>query len=342
MGVGHFIQASNHMKYIAVIGQISELRAIVGADFIQAATVLCGPAGKWSGVVGKDLHIGELVTVFLQDALLPPNARWAFMEKHKWRVRMARFKGVPSECLIIKGAPEMVPGTDLAEALGVTKYEKPIPQGMNGDAIGAFPGDIPKTDEDNFQSVPEVVARMHTEPWYATEKADGTSGTAWVDADGLHVASRNWELRELTATGSTNVYWRAARKYGMERLPRGLALQFEVVGPGVQANPMGLSELEVRAFTLRNTETHKYEPYARLLELCQTLGIPTARGLGTYDQLRAHASHANGHNLPVFTDDDLRKLAEIKYSNGKHAEGIVICALDSSWSFKVINLNYKD
>ena len=35
-----------------------------------------------------------------------------------------------------------------------------------------------------------------------------------------------------------------------------------------------------------------------------------------------------------------RKMAEVNYSNGKHGEGIVIRALDSSFSFKVINLLY--
>lgn len=319
------------MAALAVVGKITEVRAIDGADFIQAASVDCGAAGRWSGVVGKDVEPGDGVTVFLQDAILPPSDRWAFMEKHKWRVRMARFKGVPSECLIVKGAPDGAePGTDLAESLGVTKYEKPIPAGMQGDAIGAFPSHIPKTDEPNFQSVPELVERMRTDPWYATEKADGTSCTAWVDDAGLHVCSRNWELREFTASGASNVYWRAARKYGMDRLPRGVALQFEIVGPGVQGNPMGLADLEVRAFTLRDTVNHRYMPWSSLVATTDALGIPTARCIG------------NGWQTDGRTDDELRKMAEIKYANGKHGEGIVIRALDSSWSFKVINLLYKD
>lgn len=319
------------MAMLAVVGRITEVRAIEGADFIQAASVDCGTAGRWSGVVGKDVEPGDGVTVFLQDAVLPPSDRWSFMEKHKWRVRMARFKGVPSECLIVNGAPDGAePGADLAESLGVTKYEKPIPAGMQGDAIGAFPGHIPKTDEPNFQSVPELVERMRTEPWYATEKADGTSCTAWVDDAGLHVCSRNWELREFTASGASNVYWRAARKYGMDRLPLGVALQFEVVGPGVQGNPMGLADLEVRAFTLRDTVNHRYMPWAALVATTDALGIPTTRFIG------------NGWQTDGRTDDELRKMAEIKYPNGKHGEGIVIRALDSSWSFKVLNLLYKD
>ena len=320
-----------NMGQIAVIGEIVEIRTIDGADRIMQAFVDCAAAGRWSGVVGKDVEIGEKVTVFLQDALLPPSERWAFMEKHKWRVRMARFKGVPSECLIVNGAPDTPLGTDVAQALGVTKYEKPIPQGMQGDFVGAFPSNIPKTDEPNFQSVPDMVALMRTRPWYASEKADGTSCTVWNDEAGLHVCSRNWELREFTTSGGQNVYWAAARKYGLNRLPHGLALQFEVVGLGVQGNPMGLSDLQARAFSLYDTASHAYWPYSNLQQECAILSIPLAKVIGTDETLTDWQ-----------TSDGLRKLAEIKYSNGKDGEGIVIRALDSSWSFKVINLNYKD
>jgi RNA ligase (TIGR02306 family) len=330
-------------KKIAVVGEVIALHLIEGADRIVRAEVDCADAGKWSGVVGLNVKQGERVLVFLQDALLPPNDdRWAFMEKHKWRVRMARFRGVPSECLIVSGAPDLPAGSDVSEILGVTTYEKPIPAAMSGDAVGAFPGHIPKTDETNFQAAPEIVERMHREPWYATEKADGTSCTAWNDDDGMHVCSRNWELREFTAAGAGNAYWRAARKYGLERLPAGLAIQFEVVGPGIQGNPMGLPDLEVRAFTLRDTRAHCDMPRLELERVCAELGIPMARLIGTASNLHHHASHINGHGMPVFTAEELRKLAEIKYPNGKPGEGIVIRALDSSWSFKVINLLYKD
>jgi hypothetical protein len=313
---------------IAVVGCIAEINPIDGADFIQQAVVLCGDAGRWSGVVGKDVELGDLVMVFLQDAVLPPDERWAFMEKHHWRVRMARFKKVPSECLIIKGAPKMPPGTDLAEELGVTKYEKPIPAGMAGEFIGPFPPLIPKTDEANFQTVPDLIARMGSDPWYATEKADGTSCTVYNDEDGMHVCSRNWELKEFTATGGSNAYWKVARHYGMERLPQGLALQFEVVGPGIQSNPMGLASLEARAFSLRDIRAHQTLPWTALVRETQALYMPTARFVD------------NGYRR--LSDDELRKMAEITYPNGKPGEGIVIRAMDSSWSFKVINLLYKD
>lgn len=320
------------MTALAVVGKIIELNAIAGADRIKHAVVVCGASGKWSGVVGLNHEVGELVTVFLQDALLPPgNERWAFMERFNWRVRMARFKGVASECVIIPGAPEMPPGADLGEALGVTKFYKPLPASLAGDAIGNFPSHIPKTDEPNFQTVPELVERIRTEPVVVTLKCDGSSCTAWNDEDGnLHVASRNLELREFNANGAGNSYWRAARKYDMSQIPTGCALQFEVVGPGIQSNPMGLKDVEGRAFTLHSFVHHQRQSYALLLAACQAIGIPMA-GVISY------MPHGE-----MISSEELRKLAEVKYPNGAHGEGVVIRARDSSFSLKVINLLYKD
>lgn len=315
---------------LAVVGKVIETASIEGADRIKQALVVCGDAGKWSGVVGLDIEVGQFVTVFLQDALLPPNDRWAFMERHKWRVRMARFKGVPSECVILAGVPDGAkPGDDQTESLGITKYEKPIPAAMQGDAIGAFPSFIPKTDEPNFQTVPEMVAMM-AQGWYATEKADGTSCTVWRDGAGLHVCSRNWELREFDASGNTNLYWIAARKYELEtRLSLHVALQFEVVGPGIQGNPLGLKEVEGRLFTVRCADDGWQKLSMSEVEyMADRTKMPLARFVTMGNEIK--------------TDDELRAMADIKYPNGKPAEGIVIRGLDSSWSFKVLNLAYKD
>jgi RNA ligase (TIGR02306 family) len=315
---------------LAVVGKIIELAPIADADRILHATVVCGDAGKWSGVVGLNHQVGELVTVFLQDAVLPAgNERWEFMERFKWRVRMARFKGVASECVIIQGAPEMPVGTDLAEALGVTKYSKPLPASMAGDAVGNFPSFIPKTDEPNFQTVPELVERMGAEDWVATLKCDGSSCTAWNDEDGnLHVASRNLELREFNATGAGNSYWRAARKYDMSQLPAGHAIQFEVVGPGIQSNPMGLTDVEGRAFTLYDFGRHARCGHAMLAAVCANVGIPMADVVAT--------------GATAMDSDALRKLAEVTYANGKPGEGIVIRSAGAMFSFKVINLLYRN
>lgn len=320
------------VKMLVTCGKIIEVTPIKGADFIVQAHVDCAEQGVWSGVVNKDIKEQDKVLVFFQDAVLPPSDRWAFLEKFKWRVRMSRFKGVPSECLILpflEKEPEQSIGADLTEIYGVTKYEKSIPVSTAREAVGNFPSFIPKTDEPNFQKVREWASLLSKGDWYAAEKADGTSCTAYVDDEGkLHVCSRNLELREFTTDGKENLYWQAAKKYGLQSLPEGVALQFEIVGPGIQRNPMGLAQLEVRAFSLYDIMAKRYLPRSELDTLCKELSIPTAPKLPI---------EAKGYDA-----EELRQLAEIQYQNGKQGEGIVIRANDSSWSFKVINLNYKD
>jgi RNA ligase (TIGR02306 family) len=308
---------------LATVGKIVSSAPIQDADRIHSVEVVCGAAGKWTGVVPKTMGIGDRALVFMPDAFLPPDERWAFMEARGWRVRQARFKGAPSEVLIIPNPPERAIGDDLTAELGVTKYEKTVFT-PTAELAAPFPLFIPKTDEPNFQTVGEYVARMADEHWYATEKADGSSCTAYVDETGvLHVCSRNYELKE-----GDSAFWKVARKYRLERLEPGFALQFEVVGPGIQKNPMGLADHEMRAFSLYSVVDGRYLPQYNLDAVCREHELPTARLVETGKGSR--------------TSDELRALANIKYPNGKPGEGVVVRAIDSSWSFKVINLNYKD
>lgn len=316
---------------LAVIGVVSATNLINGADRIHQAIVDCADAGVWSGVVGKDILTGAKVLVFLQDAILPQWQRWSFMEKHKWRVRMARFKGVPSECVIVPvegHETALEPGADLTESLGVVKHEKPIPAAIAGDVRGNFPSFIPKTDEENFQRIRDLETLMAGWDWVATLKYDGTSCTAWNDEEGMHVCRRNLELKEFTESGKGNVYWQAARKYGLERIPPGLALQFEVIGPGIQGNPCGLEELKMAAFTLHSTVDQERCHFGSLVHLCQSLNLPMAEVV------------ASGHGYVA--PDTLRHMAgALAYQNGKPAEGVVVRSINNAFSFKVINLDYK-
>lgn len=318
---------------LAVIGTVIDTIGIDGADRIHQAIVSCGDEGRWSGVVGKDLLPGAKVLVFLQDAVLPENSRWEFMSKHKWRVRMARFKGVPSECVIVPAfgvENGLDDGHDLTEIMGVKKHEKPVPQQMAGEAIGSFPDFIRKTDEENFQRMRDLQDLMAHSDWVATIKYDGTSCTAWVDDEGeLHVCSRNLELKEFSDTGKSNVYWQAARKFGLDQLPPGLALQFEVIGPGIQGNPAGCEELWIAAFTLHNCRLRKRVHFGGLAAICQALDIPLA----------PIVTFGNG----PLSEDNIRLLADnARYENGAKAEGVVIRCISNTFSFKAISLDYKE
>jgi RNA ligase (TIGR02306 family) len=316
---------------LAVIGRVTATKPIDGADRIHQAFVDCGDEGQWSGVVGKDINEGSAVLVFLQDAILPEDERWAFMSKHKWRVRMARFKGVPSECVIVPAAGHetlLDVGADLTELLQVVKYEKPVPVAIAGDVRGNFPSFIPKTDEENFQRIRNLEELMTGWDWVATVKYDGTSCTAWVDDEGeLHVCSRNLELKEFSATGAGNVYWQAARKFDLDLMTPGFALQFEVCGPGIQGNPCGYTGLEIRAFTLYDINRKERCHFGALVHFCESLDIPMAE------------ISASGHGY--VPPEKLRELADaVVYENGAQGEGVVVRSINSNWSFKSISLNY--
>lgn len=329
------VAAAEPQPTVAVVGEVRELMPIPFADRIQLAIVDCGEHGAWSGVVTKDIEHESRVLVLLQDALLPESERWAFMSKHKWRVRMARFKGVPSECVILPLTLDEAMqwssiGIDVGAHFGITKYSKPIPAEMAGKAKGNFPSLLEKTDEPNFQRCRGLDEIMAGE-WEARVKYDGTSCTVFNTESEpgdpvvqMHVCSRNLEL-DPAAGG---VYWEMAKKYELYRVPVGYALQFEIIGPGIQGNPLGLEAPEIRVFTLYDIASRRKAPVAQLDRLCSELQLP-----------RAELIVAGSGPLP---QDTLRWHAErTKYSNGRQAEGIVIRDLESKGSFKVLSLTYE-
>lgn len=318
---------------LVYVGKIIALEPIENADFIVSATVVCGKGGKWKGIVRKNqFEISDLCNVYLPDAQIPPNEAMQFMEKSKWRVKMCRFKGAPSEVLIMPMPPfyadGMEIGDDLTEWFGVTKYHKPIPANLQGKAIGEFPSFIPKTDEPNYQRVPELIEALKDQSYYVAEKADGSSTTAYRYKDKFGVCSRNWEL----ARDLNNGYWQVAIEHGLEeKLPEGIALQWETCGPKIQSNPMGLTKVQGFLFSAYDIQNQKYLEYKELMKLSGALGFPCVNLLPTKQ---------------YFDSLGLEQLAQGTYKNGKPREGVVIRSQhnllgNKPISFKIINLDYE-
>lgn len=325
------------MPELAYIGQVTHIYPIPGADFIESLEVVCGPGGRWRGTAKKgDFALGDRCEVYLQDALMPQSERFAFLEARHWRIRMVRLKGVPSECLLMsltEATAGLEVGADITELAGVVKYEKPVSANLRGDIRGSFPAFIPKTDEPNFQRSPDLVAALQGRPFYATLKADGSSGTVFWDSDGsVRACSRNFELKERPDTA----VWQLVAKYGLAQHHLPLALQFEIVGPGVQKNRLGLQELDLRLFNVWHIDQRRYLDFADMLAVAQSLGLPVV------DLVEV------GEAFDLRDDEALRRYAERTYPNGATAEGVVIRPTQEMQvdgerlSFKVINLLYRD
>lgn len=314
---------------LAVVGKVISLSPIKDADFIESATVVCGKAGKWTGIVKKDqFQFGSMCLVYMPDAQIPPHDDMKFMEASNWRVKMRRFKGSPSEVVImpLKTCVHEI-GHDYTEYLGVTKYCKPIPAHLNGVALGDFPSFIPKTDEPNYQRSEDLINELVGKPYYITEKADGSSTTAYKYLGHFGVCSRNLEL----VRNPDNGYWKVAEKYRVEELlPDGIAIQWETCGPGIQSNPMGLKEIDGYLFSAYNIHEHRYLEFFELADLSEALGFPMAKFIwGDND----------------FSKEGIELLGEGTYSNGKQREGVVVRSRFNIGfkpiSFKVINLRYE-
>lgn len=319
---------------LAYIGKIISIQDIPEAHSIVSATVVCGSGGKWRGVIKKDdLQVDSECLVFMPDALLPECDELRFMQRHKWRVKMCRFRGAPSEVLIVPldtvaQSCELEVGWDITKIMGVKKYHKPVPANLQGTAIGSFPSFIPKTDEPNYQTVEEHVDMLKGTPYYITEKLDGASSTAYKYKGEFGVCSRNWELAEDKSNG----YWEIAHRYNLpELLPEGIAIQWETCGPKIQTNSLGLHKIEGFAFSGYNITDRCHLTMSQMIELCEDLQFPMVKILQSGSE---------------FDSTGLESIGEGVYENGNQREGVVIRSCGNALvhkpiTFKVINLNYE-
>lgn len=237
------------VRALVTLETVTAMSPIENADFIAAAKVR-----GWTLVVKKDeVSVGDKVLYFEIDSLLPlADPRFAFLEPRGAKtfegvyghvLKSARMRGVYSQGLVLPAAlfPELEslrPGEDIGTALGVLKYEKPIPADMAGKACGAFPTEFaPRTGAARVQNLTDVFAELRANyEWQATEKIDGTSMTYVNDGGVLRVAGREWEFSAPASEGEATVPWKIAAEYDiLNRLPVGHTVQGELYGEGVLA-----------------------------------------------------------------------------------------------------------
>ena len=343
------------MEKLAVVAKILELAPIEGADRIERATVL-----GWHVVVKKGLHkVNDLVVMIFPDSYAPKRyLDDSYTGEDKTRIKTVKLRGQYSAGLVLPlyeltqaaltsstNPPDnWEEGMEVSVWLGVEKWVAPASESLGGDTKGDFPTSIVrKTDELNFRSEPAALEEARTFEgieFVATLKCDGSSGT-FIFKDGeFRVCSRNRELLESAG----NVFWKAAKKYKLEEMLRSapveMAIQGEVCGPGIQGNPMKLSELTFFVFQIRDVTHHVWFTWDRVKSICATHGIPHVHEVTRF---------MFGATSPSI--DDLQELANnTKYDNGRaNAEGIVIRpvtpikskALQQDWwSLKVMNQPY--
>jgi RNA ligase (TIGR02306 family) len=239
-------------RQLASVETISAITPIPNAAAIEVAQIR-----GWKVVVKKgDFQAGDHVLYVEVDAALPlDDERFAFLEQRGKKVfggrkvhvlKTARLRGQYSQGIAfpLNEFPELTDGADPDEVLGIELWEPPMPAGMPH-AKGPFPSFLVKTDAERVQNLEpdqwDEILQQRDE-WQPTEKVDGSSVTAWRTGDGVvHVASRNLEL----APESGNLWFSLVDQFPLEV---GQWLQGEVIGPGVQANPLQLKNQRIAVF----------------------------------------------------------------------------------------------
>jgi RNA ligase (TIGR02306 family) len=325
----------------ASIEKIIDILPIPNSDRIELCKVL-----GWQSVVKKgEYQIGDNVVFVPIDTVLPDTEWTSFLKDAKNPskpivLKMVKMRGVLSCGVVfpmsILPQGDYKEGDDVAEILGITHYEKPAP--VNQDAIGGFPNQYVRiTDEDNMLSNPETFNELKAFDGLLeiTLKMDGTSFSCITPlGENSKVCSRRQELKE-----GGNPYWNMAKKYNLVNTFDGLAIQGEICGGSIQGNKIGLSQVDLYIFNIKDLNYNiTYSPN-ELNDFCENHDlkkVPVVKII---------------HSNDLTSVEMLQEIANsATYQNGQPAEGIVVRPMATTFSntlqkelsVKVLNQNYKD
>lgn len=180
---------------------VDDVKPHPNADRLDLAIV-----GGWQTVVPKGAYaVGQLVTFVPPDCLVPPEVsdRWGVTKYlSNGRVRAVRLRGEPSYGFVVP--PEGEPGRNVAESLGITKYQPPMKFSV-GDAEPTHPLFCEYTDVENLRHYGDVIQPGEMVTY--TEKIHGTNSRIGIiktpDGDIRVSGSRTMQRKHA----ENSVYW---------------------------------------------------------------------------------------------------------------------------------------
>lgn len=341
------------MRKLASIRKIAEINPIENADAIEVATV-----DGWKVVVKKgEFNVGDLAVYLEVDSWVPTELA-PFLTKGKQprefngvkgeRLRTIKLRGQLSQGLLLPltqqiqhefaqtfefsyEARYLQEGDDVTEILGIQKWERPIPAQLAGVMKGSFPSFIPKTDQERAQNiVKEIKTAAEAELMFeVTEKLEGSSMTCYLRDGEFGVCSRNIDLK----FDETNSFWARAIEENIEAklraLGRNIAIQGELIGPGIQGNIYNMPQTRYRVFDIYDIDKGEYLLPAERRRLCEVLGLIHVPVVFEYFML----------------DGDVQGLLEI--ADGESSlnsfvlrEGLVFKQVDGGMTFKAVSNKY--
>jgi len=340
------------MRKLVSVRKINDITQIKNADAIETVHI-----DGWTCVAKKgEFQTGDKCVYFEIDSFLPEeDERFAFLMKNSrtfedkvgFRVRTIKLRGQLSQglALPITLFPEIDPldEGDVADKIGVVKWEPQIPACLGGQVKGVFPGFIRKTDEERAQNLVDEIFENEDNAKAEFEvsiKLDGTSCTAYHFDGVTGVCSRNLELK-VNEENKNNSMVKVANESGLLEVlagcGRNVAVQGEIMGPGIQGNREKLKNHQLFVFNVFDIDRGAYMgPEERqtffnefLAELDLINHVPVL-GRMTVAEVAEHGD--KGGRL-----ENLLKFAEGPSLVNTVREGLVWKRIDGGFSFKTIS-----
>lgn len=286
---------------LATIEKIIALTPIEGADKIEVATVL-----GWEVIVEKNSYsVGDLVVYCEYDTVLPVKPEFEFLRPrcysksyNGFRIRNMKLRGVYSQGIvfplsILPSSVKIKEGLNVAKELGIRRYdpselkEKEETKKAKGfkkflfrfkffrnlflkKKDKSYPSHLEKSGETNIQKIFKDLKGKDT-LFYKTEKLEGQSATYEYYKGKFNRYSHNVKLNK----NSKGSWLRVEELYDIKNTLKEfykqvnvyIALQGEIIGPGIQGNIYNKNEYEFYIFRIKDLSTGKYFEYS-FLTLC--------------------------------------------------------------------------
>lgn len=354
-------------RKLATIRTIDRIMEHPKADQIELAFV-----GGWQVIVKKgEFEVNDLCVYFEIDSVLPILPEFEFLRKgcyvkkdwlaseknptgEGFRLKTIRLRGELSQGLIVPVSEaamnlayrfnerprDKVNFVDVTELYGVVKWDPPLPASLGGKAKGYFPSFIPKTDQERVQNLADKVftPAYQNDFWELTMKLDGSSCTIYCKDGKVGICSRNLELDIDSPENVDNTFIRTVIDSGlydwMIRRAEGLAIQAELMGPGIQGNREGFKEAQLHIFDIYDIEESFYYVGPIRTQLYESMVE------GGVNQFRVlHAPVLATMSLRVYSSvQDILDSAEGPSINHPIREGIVFKSIGvPGRSFKAIS-----
>lgn len=331
------------MRQLASIRTIKALVPIEGADKIEL-----GHIDGWQCVVAKgEFQVGDKCLYLEVDSFLPIEDRYEFLRKgcfrtienvDGFRIKTIRLRKQLSQGLAMplsKFEGVNLDAADLTAELKILNYDDLRSEQLlkkNGNQKGVFPSFIPKTDEERIQNIWGDIPKDQL--CEVTEKLEGMSATYFFNASAegsfaYGVCSRNYEMKD----DESSVWSRVGKELNLENRLRNrgtfMALQGELVGPGIEGNIYQLAKTEFRVYAIYDILLQQYFTPEERYKICAELGLLHVPILAHQVNLTMYDNSEGLDKLLEYADG----ISELNHRVSR--EGVVYKAINGCCHFKV-------